>query len=77
MPFPKSAPAKYFANKNPNQVNDNQIKYCVLFLPAGKPSQGSGSFGGVLGSRTTQKETNRQFSYIENQVRLIVQIFPL
>uniref|UniRef100_A0A8C6ZAA4 ubiquitinyl hydrolase 1 n=2 Tax=Nothoprocta perdicaria TaxID=30464 RepID=A0A8C6ZAA4_NOTPE len=34
---------------------------------AGKPSQGSGSFGGVLGSRTTQKEANRQFSYIENQ----------
>ncbi|XP_062482758.1 ubiquitin carboxyl-terminal hydrolase 37 [Pezoporus occidentalis] len=33
----------------------------------GKPSQGSGSFGGVLGSRTTQKEVNRQFSYIENQ----------
>ncbi|XP_036611077.1 ubiquitin carboxyl-terminal hydrolase 37 [Trichosurus vulpecula] len=32
-----------------------------------KPSQGSGSFGGVLGSRTTQKEVNRQFSYIENQ----------
>ncbi|KFZ64982.1 Ubiquitin carboxyl-terminal hydrolase 37 [Antrostomus carolinensis] len=35
--------------------------------PAGKPSQGSGSFGGVLGSRTTQKEANRQFSHIENQ----------
>ncbi|XP_040417021.1 ubiquitin carboxyl-terminal hydrolase 37 isoform X2 [Cygnus olor] len=34
---------------------------------AGKASQGSGSFGGVLGSRTTQKEANRQFSYIENQ----------
>uniref|UniRef100_A0A8C5NQ85 Ubiquitin carboxyl-terminal hydrolase n=1 Tax=Junco hyemalis TaxID=40217 RepID=A0A8C5NQ85_JUNHY len=34
---------------------------------AGKPSQGSGSFGGVLGSRTTQKEANRQFSYMENQ----------
>ncbi|KAF4796926.1 Ubiquitin carboxyl-terminal hydrolase 37 [Turdus rufiventris] len=34
---------------------------------AGKPSQGSGSFGGVLGSRATQKEANRQFSYIENQ----------
>ncbi|XP_015724439.1 ubiquitin carboxyl-terminal hydrolase 37 isoform X2 [Coturnix japonica] len=34
---------------------------------AGKPSQGSGSFGGVLGSRTTQKEANRQFSHIENQ----------
>uniref|UniRef100_A0A8C0H2R1 Ubiquitin carboxyl-terminal hydrolase n=1 Tax=Chelonoidis abingdonii TaxID=106734 RepID=A0A8C0H2R1_CHEAB len=33
-----------------------------------KPSQGSGSFGGVLGSRTTQKEANRQFPYIENQV---------
>uniref|UniRef100_A0A8C4YJK5 ubiquitinyl hydrolase 1 n=1 Tax=Gopherus evgoodei TaxID=1825980 RepID=A0A8C4YJK5_9SAUR len=32
-----------------------------------KPSQGSGSFGGVLGSRTTQKEANRQFPYIENQ----------
>ncbi|RMC18651.1 hypothetical protein DUI87_04547 [Hirundo rustica rustica] len=34
---------------------------------AGKPSQGSGSFGGVLGSRATQKEANRQFSHIENQ----------
>ncbi|KAJ7405242.1 Ubiquitin carboxyl-terminal hydrolase 37 [Willisornis vidua] len=34
---------------------------------AGKPAQGSGSFGGVLGSRTTQKEANRQFSHIENQ----------
>ncbi|KAF2978920.1 hypothetical protein EK904_008530 [Melospiza melodia maxima] len=34
---------------------------------AGKPSQGSGSFAGVLGSRTTQKEANRQFSYMENQ----------
>ncbi|XP_074857604.1 ubiquitin carboxyl-terminal hydrolase 37 [Carettochelys insculpta] len=33
-----------------------------------KPSQGSGSFGGVLGSRTTQKEANRQFQYVENQV---------
>ncbi|XP_044887925.1 ubiquitin carboxyl-terminal hydrolase 37 isoform X2 [Mauremys mutica] len=33
-----------------------------------KPSQGSGSFGGVLGSRTTQKEANRQFPYTENQV---------
>uniref|UniRef100_A0A8C3TDV8 ubiquitinyl hydrolase 1 n=1 Tax=Chelydra serpentina TaxID=8475 RepID=A0A8C3TDV8_CHESE len=33
-----------------------------------KPSQGSGNFGGVLGSRTTQKEANRQFPYIENQV---------
>ncbi|XP_001365238.1 ubiquitin carboxyl-terminal hydrolase 37 [Monodelphis domestica] len=32
-----------------------------------KPSQGSGSFGGVLGSRTTQKEANRQFPYVENQ----------
>ncbi|XP_061226173.1 ubiquitin carboxyl-terminal hydrolase 37 isoform X3 [Neopsephotus bourkii] len=37
------------------------------FHTVGKPSQGSGSFGGVLGSRTTQKEVNRQFSYIENQ----------
>lgn len=68
MPFPKSTPAKYFANKNCSQLNDSQIKYGVLFLSAGKPSQGSGSFGGVLGSRTTQKEANRQFSYIENQV---------
>ncbi|XP_028597904.2 ubiquitin carboxyl-terminal hydrolase 37 isoform X1 [Podarcis muralis] len=31
-----------------------------------KSSQGSGSFG-VLGSRTTQKDSNRQFPYIENQ----------
>lgn len=77
MPFPKSTPDKHFADKNPNQLNDNQIEYCVFFLSAGKPSQGSGSFGGVLGSRTTQKEANRQFSYIENQVCLIVQNFPL
>lgn len=68
MPFPKSTPAKPCANKNPSWLNDNQIKYCVLFLSAGKPSQGSGSFGGVLGSRAPQKEANRQFSYIENQV---------
>ncbi|XP_042327694.1 ubiquitin carboxyl-terminal hydrolase 37 isoform X1 [Sceloporus undulatus] len=32
-----------------------------------KTSQGSGSFGGVLGNRTTQKDSNRQFPYIENQ----------
>ncbi|XP_066467089.1 ubiquitin carboxyl-terminal hydrolase 37-like, partial [Tiliqua scincoides] len=32
-----------------------------------KSSQGSGSFGGVLGNRTTQKDSNRQFPYIENQ----------
>ncbi|XP_061465273.1 ubiquitin carboxyl-terminal hydrolase 37 isoform X2 [Rhineura floridana] len=32
-----------------------------------KSSQGSGSFGCVLGNRTTQKDSNRQFSYIENQ----------
>ncbi|XP_060049876.1 ubiquitin carboxyl-terminal hydrolase 37 isoform X2 [Erinaceus europaeus] len=30
--------------------------------------QGSGSFGAVLGSRTSQKETNRQLSYSDNQV---------
>ncbi|KAB0399323.1 hypothetical protein E2I00_003144, partial [Balaenoptera physalus] len=33
-----------------------------------KPSQGSGSFGAILGSRTSQKETNRQLSYSDNQV---------
>ncbi|CAH6791772.1 ubiquitin carboxyl-terminal hydrolase 37 isoform X2 [Phodopus roborovskii] len=32
-----------------------------------KPSQGSGSFGSILGSRTSQKETNRQISYSDNQ----------
>ncbi|XP_006036518.1 ubiquitin carboxyl-terminal hydrolase 37 isoform X1 [Alligator sinensis] len=32
-----------------------------------RPSQGSGSFGGVLGNRAKQKEMNRQFPYIENQ----------
>ncbi|XP_070314736.1 ubiquitin carboxyl-terminal hydrolase 37 isoform X3 [Odocoileus virginianus] len=33
-----------------------------------KPSQGSSSFGAILGSRTSQKETNRQLSYSDNQV---------
>lgn len=33
-----------------------------------KASQGSGSFGAVLGSRPSQKETNRQLSYSDNQV---------
>ncbi|XP_036290453.1 ubiquitin carboxyl-terminal hydrolase 37 isoform X2 [Pipistrellus kuhlii] len=32
-----------------------------------KPSQGSGSFGAILGSRTSQKETHRQLSYSDNQ----------
>lgn len=32
-----------------------------------KSSQGSGSFGTILGSRTSQKETNRQLSYSDNQ----------
>lgn len=32
-----------------------------------KASQGSGSFGTILGSRTSQKETNRQLSYSDNQ----------
>ncbi|XP_016052287.1 PREDICTED: ubiquitin carboxyl-terminal hydrolase 37 isoform X2 [Miniopterus natalensis] len=32
-----------------------------------KTSQGSGSFGAILGSRTSQKETNRQLSYSDNQ----------
>ncbi|XP_054405822.1 ubiquitin carboxyl-terminal hydrolase 37 isoform X6 [Pongo abelii] len=37
-------------------------------LPAAmKPSQGSGSFGAILGSRTSQKETSRQLSYSDNQ----------
>lgn len=36
--------------------------------PAMKPSQGSSSFGAILGSRTSQKETNRQLSYSDNQV---------
>ncbi|XP_065786657.1 ubiquitin carboxyl-terminal hydrolase 37 isoform X3 [Muntiacus reevesi] len=33
-----------------------------------KPSQGSSNFGAILGSRTSQKETNRQLSYSDNQV---------
>ncbi|XP_013375325.1 PREDICTED: ubiquitin carboxyl-terminal hydrolase 37 isoform X2 [Chinchilla lanigera] len=33
-----------------------------------KSSQGSGSFGAILGSRPSQKETNRQLSYSDNQV---------
>lgn len=32
-----------------------------------KSSQGSGSFGGVLGNRSTQKDSNRQFTFTENQ----------
>nr|XP_048314971.1 ubiquitin carboxyl-terminal hydrolase 37 isoform X2 [Myodes glareolus] len=32
-----------------------------------KPSQGSGSFGAVLGSRASQKETNRHLSYSDSQ----------
>lgn len=32
-----------------------------------KSPQGSGSFGAILGSRTSQKETNRQLSYSDNQ----------
>ncbi|XP_015841381.1 ubiquitin carboxyl-terminal hydrolase 37 isoform X3 [Peromyscus maniculatus bairdii] len=32
-----------------------------------KPSQGSGSFGPILGSRAPQKETSRQLSYSDNQ----------
>ncbi|MEJ1272031.1 ubiquitin specific peptidase 37 [Cricetulus griseus] len=32
-----------------------------------KPSQGSGSFGTILGSRASQKETNKQLSYSDNQ----------
>ncbi|XP_036029292.1 ubiquitin carboxyl-terminal hydrolase 37 isoform X2 [Onychomys torridus] len=32
-----------------------------------KPSQGSGSFGPILGSRASQKETSRQLSYSDNQ----------
>uniref|UniRef100_A0A2K5E4T1 Ubiquitin carboxyl-terminal hydrolase n=1 Tax=Aotus nancymaae TaxID=37293 RepID=A0A2K5E4T1_AOTNA len=32
-----------------------------------KPSQGSGSFGAILGSRTSQKEISRQLSYSDNQ----------
>uniref|UniRef100_A0A8D0HBF5 ubiquitinyl hydrolase 1 n=1 Tax=Sphenodon punctatus TaxID=8508 RepID=A0A8D0HBF5_SPHPU len=32
-----------------------------------KASQGSCSFGGVLGSRSAQKDANRQFPYMENQ----------
>ncbi|XP_051010054.1 ubiquitin carboxyl-terminal hydrolase 37 [Acomys russatus] len=32
-----------------------------------KPSQGSGSFGAILGSRASQKEANRQLSYSDNQ----------
>lgn len=33
-----------------------------------KPSQGSGSFGAILGSRASPKETSRQLSYSDNQV---------
>ncbi|XP_029460909.1 ubiquitin carboxyl-terminal hydrolase 37 isoform X2 [Rhinatrema bivittatum] len=40
---------------------------CQERSQTGKPSQGSGSFPGILGSRTTQKETNRQLSNIKNQ----------
>ncbi|XP_078184669.1 ubiquitin carboxyl-terminal hydrolase 37 isoform X5 [Callithrix jacchus] len=32
-----------------------------------KPSQGSGSFGAILGSRTSQKEIGRQLSYSDSQ----------
>ncbi|XP_062960295.1 ubiquitin carboxyl-terminal hydrolase 37 isoform X3 [Cynocephalus volans] len=32
-----------------------------------KSSQGSGSFGAILGSRTSHTETNRQLSYSDNQ----------
>uniref|UniRef100_A0A8C5KEA3 Ubiquitin carboxyl-terminal hydrolase n=1 Tax=Jaculus jaculus TaxID=51337 RepID=A0A8C5KEA3_JACJA len=32
-----------------------------------KSSQGSGSFGAILGSRASQQETNRQLSYSDNQ----------
>ncbi|XP_075807689.1 ubiquitin carboxyl-terminal hydrolase 37 isoform X4 [Microtus pennsylvanicus] len=32
-----------------------------------KPSQGSGSFGAFLGSRASQKETNRHLSYSDSQ----------
>lgn len=35
--------------------------------PAMKPSQGSGSFGAILGSRASQKEANRQLSCSDNQ----------
>uniref|UniRef100_A0ACB8G231 Ubiquitin carboxyl-terminal hydrolase 37 n=1 Tax=Sphaerodactylus townsendi TaxID=933632 RepID=A0ACB8G231_9SAUR len=37
------------------------------FHTAAKSTQGSSSFGGILGNRTTQKDSNRQFQYIENQ----------
>ncbi|OBS76486.1 hypothetical protein A6R68_17067, partial [Neotoma lepida] len=36
-------------------------------VPTMKPSQGSGSFGAILGSRASQKETSRQLSYSDNQ----------
>ncbi|XP_048200716.1 ubiquitin carboxyl-terminal hydrolase 37 isoform X2 [Perognathus longimembris pacificus] len=34
---------------------------------ANKPPPGSGSFGAILSSRASQKETNRQLSYSDNQ----------
>ncbi|XP_060119024.1 ubiquitin carboxyl-terminal hydrolase 37 isoform X1 [Heteronotia binoei] len=37
------------------------------FHAGAKPTQGSSSFGGILGNRTTQKDSNRQLQYIENQ----------
>ncbi|XP_006892004.1 PREDICTED: ubiquitin carboxyl-terminal hydrolase 37 [Elephantulus edwardii] len=36
-------------------------------LHAAMKSQGSGSFGALLGSRTSQKETGKQLSYSDNQ----------
>lgn len=50
------------------KISDLGFIYFFSFALAMKPSQGSGSFGAILGSRTSQKETNRQLSYSDNQV---------
>ncbi|KAF3824146.1 hypothetical protein GH733_008431 [Mirounga leonina] len=50
-----------------DKVPINDLGLFIFPPPAMKPSQGSGSFGAILGSRTSQKETNRQLSYSDNQ----------
>ncbi|XP_069083205.1 ubiquitin carboxyl-terminal hydrolase 37 isoform X1 [Pleurodeles waltl] len=43
------------------------LSVCDEAMPTAKSSLGSGSFGGVLGSRSTQKEDNIQTSAVKNQ----------
>ncbi|KAL6082160.1 hypothetical protein STEG23_027335 [Scotinomys teguina] len=43
-------------------VHQNRLHAATM-----KPSQGSGSFGALLGSRASQKETSRQLSYSDSQ----------